>query len=166
MYVFDDALVFVNPPLAVSVLDGFGQLASKLKAAKLPTVHGEGAATRLAAEYVNDHKFADIIASSRQFGAADGGTTAPDGSQESPGQILFDNPTACLSVHIPGVSQGDMTAVADALIFHNQMLMVQSQSTLSSAQAALWLQSHGLNFDASSWVAWYSHSARGVPPSN
>ena len=62
MYVFDDAVVFVSPPPSVKLLDGLGLLTRKLKAAKVPTFHGEDAASRLASDYVEDRKFQDIVA--------------------------------------------------------------------------------------------------------
>jgi hypothetical protein len=70
MYVFDDAVVFVNPPPAVRAADFLGLVAGKLKAAKVQSVDGQAAATRLADQYVSEHRFADIIAFSRQFGEA------------------------------------------------------------------------------------------------
>jgi hypothetical protein len=70
MYVFDDAVVFVDPPPSVKAADAVRLGIAKAKAVQAPSFQGEDAIRKLAGEYVRRRKFTDIRAFSRQFGAA------------------------------------------------------------------------------------------------
>jgi hypothetical protein len=70
MYVFDDAVVFVDPPPSVKAADALRLGLRKATAAHVPTFKGESVVTKSTAEYVKQRKFKDIAAFSRQFGEA------------------------------------------------------------------------------------------------
>jgi hypothetical protein len=70
MYVFDDAVVFVDPPSSIRAADAVRIGIAKSKAVHAPTFKGEDAIEKLAREYVKRRKFTDIRAFSRQFGDA------------------------------------------------------------------------------------------------
>jgi hypothetical protein len=70
MYVFDDALVFVDPPRSVMAADAVSLGIAKATAIKAPTFSGEDAIEALAGEYVKRRKFTDIREFARQFGKA------------------------------------------------------------------------------------------------
>jgi len=95
-----------------------------------------------------------------------GNTTASDGTQLSPAQILFDNLSSCLGSHIPSATQIQITALANALAYQNEVQFVQSQSNLSAQSASNWLQQYGLTFDPTTWANWFNFAAGAVPPVN
>lgn len=70
MYVFDDAVVFVDPPPSVKAVDLVSLGIAKANAIHAPTFQGEDVVTKLAGEYVNRRKFTDIRDFGRQFGTA------------------------------------------------------------------------------------------------
>jgi hypothetical protein len=70
MYVFDDAVVFVDPPLDVKLVDAARKAIAKANAMQLPTFSHEDVAEKLAGEYVGRRKFTDIRAFANQFGKA------------------------------------------------------------------------------------------------
>ena len=70
MYVFDDAIVFVDPPRSVLAADAVRLGLAEAKAVHAPTFGGESVVKALAGQYVNRRKFGDIVEFSRQFGKA------------------------------------------------------------------------------------------------
>lgn len=65
MYVFDDAVVFVDPPLEVKLVDTVRRALAKANAMQLPTFSHEDVAEKLAGEYVGRREFTDIRACRR-----------------------------------------------------------------------------------------------------
>lgn len=70
MYVFDDAVVFVNPPPSVAAADGVRLFITNLKGVHGPKLTGQGLAAAAAKQYLKRKKFNHIADFSRQFGEA------------------------------------------------------------------------------------------------
>lgn len=70
MYVFDDAVVLVNPPPSVAIADGTRLLIARLKGVNGPEVKGQALAAAAAKHYLKRRKFNHVLEFSKQFGPA------------------------------------------------------------------------------------------------
>ena len=70
MYVFDDAVVFVDPSPDVKLVDAVRQALAKANAVHIPTFKHGDVVEKLTSEYVGRRKFTDIREFASQFGKA------------------------------------------------------------------------------------------------